>query len=502
MTISQRKRKEYGDFQTPWNLSHKICKLLYNQGIRPQSIIEPTCGQGNILMAAMEWFDSVEVGLGYDINDWYVQQVKTKLSDQPYTGHIKIVNANFFDLDWKKITTQLPEPILFIGNPPWATNSFLGGLESGNIPAKKNSDQYCGLDALTGKSNFDISEWMWRYLLDSLGKKLGWVALLTKTVVARKIIQYSYKHQLPIMQSSLYIVDAKKYFHAAVSAGLLVCHLGQEKSNYSCSVYENIENPVKQSTFGIHEGHLIADLANFNQWQHLQGRTVYQWRSGIKHDCSKIMELRGRFPDLKNGLGEPVNLENNYLYPLLKSSDIAHQKSSSRYVLVTQSKVGAETDSIAIHAPLTWRYLSQYQAFFDRRKSSIYKGKPPFSIFGVGDYSFAPWKVAISGLYKKLAFCLISPHEGKPVMLDDTCYFLACQSQSEAVLLEHLLNSKVAQEFLSAFIFWDAKRPITASLLNRLDVFKLADELGKGEELRGYHNFCDGSSIIKGKMQR
>jgi hypothetical protein len=175
----------------------------------------------------------------------------------------------------------------------------------------------------------------------------------------------------------------------------------------------------------------------------------------------------------------------------LKSSDIAHQKSSSRYVLVTQSKVGAETDSIAIHAPLTWRYLSQHQAFFDRRKSSIYKGKPPFSIFGVGDYSFAPWKVAISGLYKKLNFCLISPHEGKPVMLDDTCYFIACKTESEAVVLEQLLNSKVAQEFLSAFIFWDAKRPITASLLNRLDLFKLADELGKGEELRGYHDFYD-----------
>lgn len=82
-------------------------------------------------------------------------------------------------------------------------------------------------------------------------------------------------------------------------------------------------------------------------------------------------------------------------------------------------------------------------------------------------------------------------------MLDDTCYFIACKTESEAVLLEQLLNSKIAQEFFSAFIFWDAKRPITASILNRLDLFKLADELGKGEELRGYNHCPDVSSIIK-----
>lgn len=499
MRVSQRPKKEYGDFQTPWELSYKICELLYQKGIRPQAIIEPTCGQGHLLIAAMEWFDSVKVILGYDINDRYIEQVKNQLYNHPYSERIKVANANFFDLNWTRITTQLPEPILFIGNPPWVTNSFLGGLESKNLPEKKNNDRYSGLNALTGKSNFDISEWMWRYILESLGKKTGYVALLTKTVVARKIIEYSHKHQLPILQSSLYLVDTKKYFHAAVNAGLLVCHLGQGKPNYRCWVYEDLENPVKRSTFGIYEGQLIADLEHFKRWQHLQGKSVYQWRSGIKHDCAKIMELKGKFPDLKNGLGEQVNLENHYLYPLLKSSDLAHHKNVWRYVLMTQRQVGTKTEAIAIDAPLTWRYLNHYQTLFDRRKSSIYQGKPPFSIFGVGDYSFSPWKVAISGLYKNLDFRLISPHEGKPVMLDDTCYFIACKTESEAVLLQELLNSKVAQEFLSAFIFWDAKRPITASLLNCLDLFKLADELGKGEDLRGYHDFPDSSSIIKAK---
>ena len=124
--------------------------------------------------------------------------------------------------------------------------------------------------------------------------------------------------------------------------------------------------------------------------------------------------------------------------------------------------------------------------FFEKRKSSIYKGKPPFSIFGIGDYSFAPWKVAISGLYKKLSFRAIASLNNKPIMLDDTCYFVPCNSESEANLILYLLNSETAQQFFNAFIFWDTKRPITASILKRLDLLKLADELGKGKELRHY----------------
>ncbi|HEY85048.1 MAG TPA: SAM-dependent DNA methyltransferase, partial [Chloroflexi bacterium] len=129
---------------------------------------------------------------------------------------------------------------------------------------------------------------------------------------------------------------------------------------------------------------------------------------------------------------------------------------------------------------------NDHQTFFDRRKSSIYKNKPGFSIFGVGDYSFAPWKVAISGFYKKLGFVVVGPHKDKPVILDDTCYFIPCKSKNEADLLADLLNSPVSKEFFGSFIFWDAKRPITANILGNLDIFLLAKELGVEKELQKY----------------
>src|SRR5262249_18449290 len=154
---------------------------------------------------------------------------------------------------------------------------------------------------------------------------------------------------------------------------------------------------------------------------------------GIKHDCSKVMELRREGDRYRNGLNELIDLEGDYVYPMLKSSEITSGRSRepTRWMLVTQRAVGDETSVIGALAEKTWKYLLSQGDRLDRRASSIYRNRPRFSVFGVGDYTFAPWKVAISGFYKNLQFATVGPYEGKPVVLDDTCYFVPCQSQEE-----------------------------------------------------------------------
>jgi hypothetical protein len=63
-------------------------------------------------------------------------------------------------------------------------------------------------------------------------------------------------------------------------------------------------------------------------------------------------------------------------------------------LLVTQKYVGENTHHIQENAPKTWSYLQNNADRFKKRKSSIYKNRPEFSIFGVGNYTFAPWKIA------------------------------------------------------------------------------------------------------------
>jgi hypothetical protein len=315
------------------------------------------------------------------------------------------------------------------------------------------------------------------------------MAMLCKTSVARKVLAHAWKGNLPLGRSRVHLIDAKEAFDASVDACLLICDTTMsERQDQICQVYKGISEDAYQTTFGYRNNQLIANIEYYERWKHLEDGKTYRWRSGIKHDCSKIMELRKERHGFSNKLGELFDLEAVYVYPMLKSSDIARKETPQplRWMLVTQRNVGEDTATIRYIAPKTWSYLTSHREFFDRRKSSVYRGRPRFSIFGVGEYTFAPWKIAVSGLYKKLHFAVVGPYAGMPVVLDDTCYFIPCQSEEEAQYLSGLLNSEVAEEFLRSFIFWDAKRPITISVLERLSLMALARELGAEDIMEGF----------------
>jgi len=487
MRTRRNSRKiEFGDFQTPIALSERVCDFLFAQGTRPASILEPTCGKGNFLLSALDRFVSATKVIGVDINPVYIAQVENELARRTDSDKATVFQGDFFLMDWEKVLGELPEPILIIGNPPWVTNSELASLGSQNLPEKANFRNLPGLDAITGKSNFDISEWMLLRILEWTDGRDATIAMLCKTAVARKVLVHAWRRGTRLGRSHIYLIDAQKDFGAAVTACLLVCDTTYEERNQICTVYSDISEGVYETTFAFRDNRLIARIEYYERWKHLAGEEYYRWRSGIKHDCAKVMELKKEKHGYRNKLGELYDLEDTYIYPMLKSSDIARAETPqpSRWMLVTQRTVGESTIPIRYEAPKTWAYLNDHGELFAKRKSSVYKNRPRFSVFGVGEYSFAPWKVAISGLYKQLRFAVVGPHAGKPVVFDDTCYSIPCQSEKEAQCLAGLLNSEVAKQFFESFIFWDAKRPITVDILKRLDLVALARELGAEDTAR------------------
>jgi hypothetical protein len=198
------------------------------------------------------------------------------------------------------------------------------------------------------------------------------------------------------------------------------------------------------------------------------------------------MELWAEGKAFRNGLGEVVELEGDYLYPMLKTSEVANGSTQTprRWMMVTQKFAGEDTAGIHATAPKTWKYLLDHANALDARGSSVYHKRPRFSVFGIGGYAFAPWKVAISGFYKKLGFAVIGTYQGKPIVLDDASYFIACQTEEEARFVHSLLTRDTAQEFYSAFIFWDAKRPVTVDVLQQLDLVRLAEEMGVAHAMK------------------
>jgi hypothetical protein len=230
----------------------------------------------------------------------------------------------------------------------------------------------------------------------------------------------------------------------------------------------------------------VADIVAYRRMRHLEGLCPFQWRSGVKHDCAGVMELRSaKVGHFENKLGEVVELEPQNLFPLLKCTDLANGNTiPERFVVVTQRHVGDDTAVMADTVPHTWRYLQSHRKKFEARGSSIYKGRMPFALFGIGGYAFAPWKVAVSGLHREPSFRVIGPSKGKPVFMDDTCYYLPFEQESQARLVADILNSEPCRQFLQSLIFTGVKRSVTVDLLQRLNLSAIAEEAGLGKQWR------------------
>jgi len=184
--------------------------------------------------------------------------------------------------------------------------------------------------------------------------------------VARKIIRQVKKKSENRFSGYIYLIDAKAYFGASVEACLCILSTNLN-SGMDYEIYENLKAKKASYSIGERDGLIIRDTAKYEKWRHLSGQDLkYLWRSGIKHDCSKVMELE-RIQDalFQNGFGMQYTLEENYLYPLLKSSDIGNNRTlySRKLVLITQKSVGEDTSVIQEKAPKTWQYLLEHKEY-------------------------------------------------------------------------------------------------------------------------------------------
>ena len=480
VVVNEPDRAEYGDFQTNRNLSDKVCNLLKNQYTAPEIIIEPTCGKGNFILSCLRTFDDVKFIYGVEIYKPYVWETKFAILDyflkskNSHLPEIHIYHYNVFDFDFKKISGKHKnQRILIIGNPPWVTNSKLSSLGSDNLPVKSNFKNHNGLDAITGKGNFDIGEYISVKLISTFSKSDGNFAFLVKNSVAKNILLEQNKIKYRISNIKQFDIDAKIEFNVSVNACLLLCTLNK-RPGMSISEY-NIYTKRLIRKYGWVNNKFVANIDLYLKSEDLDGEFPFVWRQGVKHDASKIMELENINGQYFNNNKETVEIEKDLVFALLKSSDLkgAVIDKSRKYTIITQKKVGQETKYIRELYPKTYYYLFNNIEYFNKRKSSIYKGKPVFSIFGIGDYSFKPYKVAIAGMYKTTTFSLVKPINNKPAMLDDTCYFIGFDTLIEAEITRFLLNKEGTQEFIQSIAFKDAKRMITKDLLMRINLHEI-----------------------------
>ena len=492
--IKTLKKTEFGDWQTPFSLAKQICEII-SKKITPSIVFEPNCGKGAFIHACLDVFPEIDELIGLEFNSEYASETQRVVGK-----NAEIIHGDFFTHKWEKRFENISQPFLVIGNPPWVTNSSLMKINSQNLPMKTNFATNKGIEAITGKSNFDISEWMLLKEMEFLQcKDEAVLSMLCKTTVARKVLINAWKKGLKFSSAEVREIDAQCHFNVSVDACLFIVEFSAktDRVDVPCAVFSSLESKTAKYSLGKRFNRIVSDTEVLDRYSNLitNKQSDFVWRSGIKHDCVKVMEFKiQENGELINGFGDKIDIESDLLYPMLKSSDVANGKVEMvrKMMLVPQKKVGDDTFCIKYMYPKTWSYLQQHATSLKARGSSIYKKRPQFSIFGIGDYAFTPWKVAISGLYKTLKFKIVGPHKGRAIVFDDTCYFLACKSEKEAILIKSIMESKACSEILNACIFWDSKRPVTKDVLKIIDIIAFSKYLEMGDELediRGDTNF-------------
>jgi len=469
---------EFGDYQTPASFAKIVCEKLSSfYGLQPNVVIEPTFGIGNFLDGVVSTFPNVRKLYGIEINKSYYSSALSRIS-QTYSERFdtEFFNADIFSFDFsyiKKVLTSKDE-LLVIGNPPWVTNSQLTSLGSSNLPQKSNYKGYSGLDAMTGKANFDIAEYILLLLLNEFSNSNCVLAMLCKTIVAKNIVRDINKYNISMSSIDLFTFNANDIFGVSCDAGLLVMKSGNAEAK-TCSVYDFYTNN-KIREFGWNDNKFYADIPNVNRHKSIDGICQLEWRQGIKHDCARVMELEKDDSGIfKNKIGDELNFQlGQFVFPLVKSSDIKSYEitSTRKYVIVPQKRINEDTSQIKNLDSVVWDYLQKNDTSLSARRSSIYSNAPKYSIFGVGDYSFSKYKVGISGFYKEPIFTLIRSEI--PIMMDDTCYFLSFENEIDAAITLALLNSSECIMFLKSTAFLDSKRPYTKEVLQRIDLGKLS----------------------------
>lgn len=467
-----------GDFQTPLFFADEICEYLKNDlKITPDIIIEPTCGIGNFLNSASKFFPEKEL-YGIEIDENKLNKVNQTIPN------LKLINEDIFTFKFDKFNKN--NSFLIFGNPPWITNNELSQTDSNNT---NNT-----------KSNLDISQSIILKLIEDFKDTKSTIALLCRTIVSRNVfielirnnIDYSFIKQINFNSSKIFKFNA--------DACIFVIQFGgKTKTDKICEV-SDISNPSKI----LYKFGFVSDrfYSNMNNIPPIDGKCQIEWRQGVKHDCSTIMELTYENDYLINKNKEIVSIEKSLLYPLLKSSHLKKPivNETSKYVIITQKKIKQDTSYMKTEAPKTWKYLNDNKEYFDKRKSSNYDNTPDFSIFGIGDYSFKKYKVAISGFRKEPLFSLV--YCEKTFMLDDTCYFIGFDYYDDAYITMLILNSRLVKKFLKNIAFLDYKRPFSKRVLKRIDIKKcinilLFEDLKETEKELKLNDYITQDKFIK-----
>ncbi len=393
-----------------------------------------------------------------------------------------------------------------VGNPPWVNwENLPDGYRQAIAPlwARYEIFPHKGFDAILGKSKDDISVLMIYTVVDKLLKdngRLGFV--ITQSVFKTggggqgfRRFRIPHTEEKPTPLAVIHVddmVSLNPFEGASNRTAVMVLEKGKptkypvryivwRKKGRARFTYESTLEEVIAATKRLNFNAEPVDAKDeTSPWltarphalravRKVLGRSDYEAHAGAYTGGANAvywLEVVMKRPDglvvvrnLTEGARIKVEevtqaIEPDLLYPLLRGRDVQrwHAEPSAKILLTHEQgmRLKAITEGeLQARYPRTYGYLKQFEPVLRKRSSRgvsdmLKKGAPFYTMFAVGDYTFAPWKVVWTRI-ARIEAAVIGTKDGKPVIPQETISLVQCQSEEEAHYIAALINSLLFQ---------------------------------------------------------
>jgi len=390
---------------------------------------------------------------------------------------------------------------LVVGNPPWVKWSNLPRPYAEFIKPICDRMDIFSEDVWVGGIQSDISTVVTYRALERFVKKGGSLAfLITGTVFKNESSQGFRRWKLRIAGNNepMKVETVEDYALLRPFEGvanwptLLLIRRNGEATSYPVR-YRRFEGAKKSETLnfssfedlqampvpGTDAGPwLVGKKEELQVWPDLfnaAGDSTYRAHKGVTTDVNGIFFVNVQpvadrsvvriSNDPSNGRHRSVMkksaiVEKDDIFPLLRGRDvhrfIAAPQPKQCIIIPQRGMFGDET--LPATRPRMFKFLSEFRTILEQRSSyrRFQLGKPFWSTWSTGDYTFAPYKVVwkeMSGSGFVAAYVGSSDFcgESKIVIPDHKVYFVPMQSEDEAAYLTAFLNSRMASGAINAY---------------------------------------------------
>lgn len=552
--FSSIRRQATGEFYTPdWLANYMLTTLNYDG---TQRLLDPTCGSGIFLALAlrraMQHFPAhiaLEHIAGIDIHPLAVLAAKANLLltiGRAYSGDITLP---IFERDALLNPPDIGRYDLVVGNPPWMNREAMADIHwKQTQPLWQHYGLFVaheGMDHILGKAKKDLAMLMVYACADKYlqeGGHLGFVIPHSAFKSGGAGAGFR-RFQTDTLALRVWQVDdlssSQSFPGAAAPAAVLFLQKGSPTRypvQYNIWYARTRRHIADDTVSSIHTLFVSAqaeaepvnpfDLTSpwitgsrpaLDSLKRLRGPSDYTAHAGAYTGGANsvywldVLEtIPGGFLRVRN-IVETARLpvpqvealiEADLVFPLLRGSDVRRWSAApGAFILLVQNpqtRRGYEVTWLQQHYPLTYAYLLQFETFL--RQRSTYRryfrtGTPFYTMFDVGEYTFAPVKVVWQGMGVGQMRAAVTTATARPVIPNQAMHpFIALSDADEAHYLAACLNSAVFEFAVLSHTGRRSRSFAQPGLLKRLCLSRYQPDDARHQMLAGLSRQAHDSS--------